>query len=461
MVNLKSVFLSLIGLFVLISCGTEPTPTYQLTTSVVGNGSVSPSNGQFDEGESVTITSTPDSGWVFSNWEGDWTSSQTPATITMDRDKTIIGVFERKDYPLNITIGEGEGSVSERVVSQPKVTDYPFETVVELTPVPANEWWVFSSWSGDITSDQQVVEVTVNGETNVILNFEFTGNSYFVKTYEYDSNNNMTKESQYYSGTISSWTDYFYDSDQNLIDSKYYLSNGTLVDRNVYEYDLDNKLIKRTRRYGGGVIVTDYSYDSNDRLIEESKYGEKITYSYDSQGNLIEKIWINTLNQEVKKRNIYEYDSSNNLVKWTFDDNTEVTRVHTYEYDSSNNLTKYIFYFNNQEYEIHTYYYDIENNLIEYEREYKDENCTIQCYVRYTYEYDSDNKLVKTSLYESDIIINFTKYNFDSNNNLIEEVRYEYQKGKIVSNRKQTDPLNELCNQLDLPEQQVPMLCED
>ena len=186
---------------------------------------MSPSSGQFDEGESVTIISTPDSGWIFSNWEGDWTSSQTPAIITMDRDKTIIGVFERKEYPLNITIGEGEGSVSERVVSQPKVTDYPFETVVELTPVPANEWWVFSSWSGDITSDQQIVEVTVNGETNVTLNFGFTGN-FYKTTYSYDVSNRLIEQIRTRTAGLGNWETsrevWTYDINDNLTENVVY-----------------------------------------------------------------------------------------------------------------------------------------------------------------------------------------------------------------------------------------------
>ena len=321
MVNLKNVFLTTICLCMLISCGTEPTPTYQLTTSVVGNGSVSPSSGQFDEGESVTITSTPDSGWVFSNWEGDWTSSQTPATITMDRDKTIIGVFERKEYPLNVTIGEGEGYVSERVISQPKVTDYPFETVVELTPVPTNQWWVFSSWSGDINSDQQVVEVTVNGETNITLNFGFTGNSYVVMTYEYDSNNNMTEVKQFYSdGTIGMWIAYIYDVNNNRIEQLNYESDGTVFQNRTYEYDSNYNLITETR-YRDGIInyVVSHHYDSFNNLIEEIRrngdgsLNGRFEYDYDSNNNVIERRGYSNTNS-FSSRVTWEYDSSGNIL---------------------------------------------------------------------------------------------------------------------------------------------------
>ena len=164
----RFVYLSTLTVFLFMGCDTET--THQLTTSVVGNGSVNPSSGQFDEGESVTIYSFPDSGWVFSNWEGDLTSSQTPATITMDSDKRIIAVFERKEYTLNITI-EGEGFVSESILSQPKVTDYPYQTVVELTSIPS-EGWEFVEWSGDLNGTESVIEVTVKDEINIIATFQ-------------------------------------------------------------------------------------------------------------------------------------------------------------------------------------------------------------------------------------------------------------------------------------------------
>lgn len=492
--NLKSIFLSLIGLGVLISCGTEPTPTYQLTTSVVGNGSVSPSSGQFDEGESVTIISTPDSGWIFSNWEGDWTSSQTPAIITMDRDKTIIGVFERKEYPLNITI-KGEGSVSERIVSQPKVTDYPFETVVELTPLPDKEWWVFSSWSGDITSDQQVVVVTVNGETNVTLNLGFTGtsskttyeydannnlierisyysdgteccrhtyvfdtnnnmiehNAYgsngfvYSKKYEYDSNNNMTKESRLeLDGTVSYWIDNIYDSNNNVVERLYHDSSG-LVIRVTLEYDSNSNLIKRTntRVDGSQNDWVEYQYDSNNNLIEQSYYSSNYnglylrdTFTYNSNNDITEWIKLYSINNQTSYRFIYEYDEYFNRIKETvyYYDTGEIAGWIEYQYDSNNNRITFINYFpdGSQNYKM-------------------------------TYEYDSENRKVKESSFnDSNSPTYFITFEYDSNSNLTVEVRNEYQKGKVVSNQKETDPIQELCNQLNLPEQHlIPILCEE
>jgi len=162
-------FLFLLTQLMLISCGTEPTPTYDLTTSVIGNGVINPSSGQYDAGESVTISSTPDSGWVFSKWDGDITSNVSPETFTMDSDKSIIAIFERKDYPLTITI-EGEGTVTETIISQSKATDYPYETIVELTANPS-DGWNFIEWSGDISGSTNTVQITINSNKNVTASF--------------------------------------------------------------------------------------------------------------------------------------------------------------------------------------------------------------------------------------------------------------------------------------------------
>ena len=164
------IFLVLITALTVVNCSTPTTPTYQLTTTVVGSGTITPSDGEFEAGESVTLTAIPESGWVFSNWEGDWVSFQTTSTIIMDDDKSIIGVFSRKSYPLNITI-EGEGTVTEKIISQPKVTDYPYETVVELAPVAA-EGWVFVEWTGDVVSKESVIEVAITDETNITATFQ-------------------------------------------------------------------------------------------------------------------------------------------------------------------------------------------------------------------------------------------------------------------------------------------------
>jgi hypothetical protein len=159
------------SLLFLYSCSTGSTPVYQLITNVepAETGSVTQSVLETEQGETITITANAYEHWVFYCWSGDYTGTDNPASILMDRDKSVTAVFEKRDYPLTITI-EGDGSVEERVIQQ-KSTDYPQGSVVELTATPSNGW-MFFIWSGDVESTDQIIEVIVESETNLTVRFK-------------------------------------------------------------------------------------------------------------------------------------------------------------------------------------------------------------------------------------------------------------------------------------------------
>ena len=64
---------------------------YALNVTIVGNGSVSPANGDYS-GE-VFLTATPDEGWAFENWSGDVTATDNPLFLSMSEDKNITATF--------------------------------------------------------------------------------------------------------------------------------------------------------------------------------------------------------------------------------------------------------------------------------------------------------------------------------------------------------------------------------
>jgi predicted component of type VI protein secretion system len=68
---------------------------YTLNTSVVGNGGIeiSPEKTVYSDGESVTLTAIPDSGWQFDQWAGDASGSDNPVTLVMDSDKSVTAIF--------------------------------------------------------------------------------------------------------------------------------------------------------------------------------------------------------------------------------------------------------------------------------------------------------------------------------------------------------------------------------
>jgi hypothetical protein len=76
-----------------ITTGTCQAINYTLTVNIVGNGSVTPNGGTYNEGEVVTLTATPAEGSEFSAWSGDATGSNATINITMDADKNVTATF--------------------------------------------------------------------------------------------------------------------------------------------------------------------------------------------------------------------------------------------------------------------------------------------------------------------------------------------------------------------------------
>lgn len=72
------------------------TDTYTLTTTVSpsGAGSVSPSGGEYEPGDQITLTANPASGYTFDYWSGDVLRTSSTVTITMDWDKSVTANFK-------------------------------------------------------------------------------------------------------------------------------------------------------------------------------------------------------------------------------------------------------------------------------------------------------------------------------------------------------------------------------
>lgn len=71
-------------------------PLLNLRITPTGNGTVTPNTNQFVQGETVTLTALPATGWLFKQWSGDASGTANPLTIMMDDHKSIIAVFAAK-----------------------------------------------------------------------------------------------------------------------------------------------------------------------------------------------------------------------------------------------------------------------------------------------------------------------------------------------------------------------------
>ena len=156
--------LSLLLLLVLFSCTKDPV-MYDVTVSATEGGTVSPQSGTFEEGSSVTFTATPSAEYEFTKWSNG--STQNPLILTVTSDLTLQATFTKKQYELTIS-KEGEGTINEKVINTGK--GYDSGTKVELTAVPAGEW-VFAGWSGDVTSNDNPIQVTISSPKNIKAKF--------------------------------------------------------------------------------------------------------------------------------------------------------------------------------------------------------------------------------------------------------------------------------------------------
>ena len=73
--------------------------TFQVSTSVVGQGSVSPASGIYNQGQVLTLTAAPAAGWQFLGWSGDTTATTNPLTFPVRRNRNLTATFTQSTTP--------------------------------------------------------------------------------------------------------------------------------------------------------------------------------------------------------------------------------------------------------------------------------------------------------------------------------------------------------------------------
>ena len=169
--------LSSLILLSILSCGkespavTDPVISYTLTVSSGTGGSVSSNGGSYNQGQSVSITATPNPEYVFVNWSNG--STNNPLSITVNSNQTVTANFEKRKYPLTVSI-TGSGTVSEEIISSGKTTtEYNSGSVIRLTAT-SDTGWEFTGWSGTISSSENPIQLTVDESKNITATFEIS-----------------------------------------------------------------------------------------------------------------------------------------------------------------------------------------------------------------------------------------------------------------------------------------------
>jgi len=123
-------------------------------------GTIIPASNSFEHGASVLLTATPAAEFTFKQWKGSISGTNNPFSLTIDTDKQVTGEFEKRQYPLSLTI-EGNGTVKEEVILLATQSVYPSGSKVRLTAIPS-AGAVFLNWSGDLNSTDNPIEVSVS-----------------------------------------------------------------------------------------------------------------------------------------------------------------------------------------------------------------------------------------------------------------------------------------------------------
>jgi uncharacterized repeat protein (TIGR02543 family) len=71
---------------------------YVLSTDIIGSGIVArdPDQASYYYGDVVTLTATPDAGWVFDGWSGDVSGMTNPVTVTMTANTSVTATFDEE-----------------------------------------------------------------------------------------------------------------------------------------------------------------------------------------------------------------------------------------------------------------------------------------------------------------------------------------------------------------------------
>lgn len=137
--------------------------SYTLTTTTTGSGSVT-AGGTYPYGTVRTITATPGTGHSFDGWSGAASGWANTINITIDANKTIRATFVPNSYEISAsTVPAGLADIQG-------ASDYDYGQTATLT-APSVAGYVFTGWSGGISSTANPLSFTVDSAKALIANY--------------------------------------------------------------------------------------------------------------------------------------------------------------------------------------------------------------------------------------------------------------------------------------------------
>ena len=140
----------------------EPQCEFRVTAGA--HGSVS-GGGTFDCGTRQSASATADSGYRFSRWSGDSSSTSSSITVLLDADKSVHATFTPVPPPCTFTVTAGTGGTASGGGTFVCGTSQPASAT-------ADSGYRFSRWSGDSSSTSSSITVLLDVDKSVHATFE-------------------------------------------------------------------------------------------------------------------------------------------------------------------------------------------------------------------------------------------------------------------------------------------------
>jgi uncharacterized repeat protein (TIGR02543 family) len=132
-------------------------------------GSLTCQPGQTSQGflinETITITATPQTGYVFNRWAGDLAGTQNPGSILVSDNKMVGAYF----YP-TVSVDCSPADAGSADLNPASSTGYEPGTQVTITATAA-DGYEFSGWEGDASGSEASLTITVSGPRTITARF--------------------------------------------------------------------------------------------------------------------------------------------------------------------------------------------------------------------------------------------------------------------------------------------------
>jgi hypothetical protein len=169
---MKSFFVLLLTILLVWGCEPE---NYKLNVTVEGQGSfeVYPNKSEYEEGETVTLTATADTGWEFRRWDGSlFTSKENPMKLNMDSEKSVRLIFDIPIEPNLTGTWESLQYLITFTINQPDPFEKEIEGRMKVITIYGNT--LSYEVAGQNLSPDVKMKCTRNGYYDVYFNGTFT-----------------------------------------------------------------------------------------------------------------------------------------------------------------------------------------------------------------------------------------------------------------------------------------------